>query len=641
MKSDESWKWLKALAEDPTKQIVFHNGKHDIKFLGFDGIKFDPRRTHCTLILSKLVNSLLPAHDLRSLAIRFAGRDPGDKDEIEEWLTKAKRALGNKNLTFKDVPTDIVSRRCMWDSESTLLLFMLFHKKVRESCPALYANERQLMFECIDIENTGVMIDITRVEQLRAKSLEGIRQLESKLNDLVCPMTIVKYKNRRKNGVKFKEPYDLVLDTFNPNSAVQMEAAFIKAGIPLQFKTKPKKNKKGEMRGGGRWAFDEFAMIQYVSGPLQSVIRRSGEEGWLFDKFYYEVLRTIRKEKLNRTELLPPFVLKLRELQKMVSTYYDNLILGAVDIEEEPSGRKIGRIHCKFNQSEAKTGRFSSSEPNLQNMPRLLGPRECFIPRRGRVNWHFDYSQVEMKLFGHFANDPKMAAAIKDDIHRHTAAVINKIPKDQVTSEQRKRAKKINFGPLYGSGPDTLAETMTRDGFPTQGWQARKWLIDYHAEFPSVKRTNGDFKTQLIRNGYVSNPFGRRYYLRSSEAYKCLNYECQGTSADLMKRAMVDICVWLRENGFKSRLLMTVHDELVIEMPRSEQKVVVPAVIALMEEHGMFRIPIEVDAEVVTRRWSEKVSPEDVGIDWEACRRSSKLLHTVKKTKWSSRGIPA
>ena len=639
-KTRAALKWLKSLTERKDKEFVFHNGKFDIKMLGFDGIEFPRERTHCTLILSKLVNSLLPSHDLRSLAIRFAGADPFDKDTIEQWVAEEKRRTRRTDITFKDAPRELVSSRNLWDAQQTTKLFALFKRQVDATCPELYRTEQRLMFECIDIENYGVMVDLTKVKQLRAKSIEGITKLQANLNRLVCPLTIVKQKTRRRKGVKYKEAIEIKLDSFNANSPIEMEAAFNAAGIELRFKTKPKKNRQGEMRGGGRWSFDEYAMIQYVSPPLQSVIRRSGEEGWLFGKFYHEVKKAIRENKLSEFEMLPPFILKLRELQKMVSTYYDNLIADAVDVQIEPNGREVGIIHCKFNQAEAKTGRFSSSEPNLQNMPRLLGPRQCFVPRRGRVNWHFDYSQVEMKFFGHFAKDPKMAQAIKDDIHRHTASVINKIPKDQVTSEQRKRAKKVNFGPLYGSGADTLAEALTKDGFPTQGYEARKWLIAYHAEFPSVRRTTNGFKADLSRKGYVENPFGRRYHIPVKFAYKALNYMCQGTSADLMKRAMVDICHWLRENGLKSRLILTVHDELVIEMPRSEQRIVVSAVIRLMEELRRFYLPIEVDAEVVTKRWSEKVEPKDVGIDWDEAvklARSGKPIHGVQVTPWSQR----
>lgn len=638
LKTPENLKWVQSLANDPTKHIVTHNGKYDVKMFGFDGVTFPHRaNVHCTLIMSKLVNAMLPAHDLKSLSVRFCGANPRDKDEVVDWIRENRRYY-NYKLTFKDAPIEMVKRRNMWDAENTLKLFMIFGRQIERSCPELYMTEQQLMHQCIKIENHGVPIDLTRVKKLRSKSLGSIAKLQKALDELVCPLTIIKKKKRRRKGEQFIEEIPTQLDTFNPNSPIEMEAAFRSAGIELIYKTKPKKKKDGNLTGGGRWSFDEYSMIQYVSKPLQKIIRQSGEQGWLFDRFFWAVNRAVKKHKLDRTELIPPFILKIRELKKMVSTYYDNLIAGAVDVVTEPNGREVGIIHCSFNQAEAKTGRFSSSEPNLQNMPRLLGPRECFIVRRGRWHFHWDYSQVEMKLFGHFAKDPKMAKAIRDDIHRHTASVINKCAKSAVTSEQRKRAKKVNFGPLYGSGAETLAEAMTKDGFPTEKHEAQQWLIAYHKEFPSVRRTTNGFKAQLSQQGYIANPFGRRYHIPVKFAYKALNYMCQGTSADLMKRAMVDLCIFIEENNLKSRMVLTVHDELVLEVPRTEIDIIGPAALRLMEELEAFFIPIEVDLEVVTKRWSEKHEPEEVGVSFnkhKATARNPKYRALV--TPWSQR----
>jgi DNA polymerase I-like protein with 3'-5' exonuclease and polymerase domains len=638
-----SIEWLNRQVSNTSNEFVGHNMKTEIKFLGVEGVKFPRARTHCTLIQSKLVNSLLPNHDLRSLAIRFADRDPGDKDEIIEWLKANRRRFmleHGRAPNFSDAPIEIVQRRNLWDVESTIYLYEIFRSRIRETCEALYRTEQQLMFDCVDMEDRGVPIDLTRVKQLRERSLIGVAKLKDQLNKVVGKLTIMKNKTKRVKGEKVKVQIPLEIESFNPGSPVQMEAAFNKVGIELKHRTKPKKDKSGQVRGGGRWSFDEYAMIQYVSPPLQSVIRESGEKGWLFPQFYREVKKAVRVNKLSTSELLPPFVLKFRELSKMVSTYYDNMLQMATDVEVEPSGREVGIIHCSFNQAEAKTGRFSSSEPNLQNMPRLLGPRECFIPRKGRVHWHFDYSQVEMRLFAHFAQDPKMVKAILNDIHRHTASKINRCRPEDVTDEQRKRAKKVNFGPLYGSGADTLAETMTRDGFPTTADQTRSWLSVYHDEFPSVRRTTNNLKVELSRNGYIRNPFGRRYHIPVRFAYKGLNYDCQGTSADLMKRALVDIAYMLRKGGYKSRVILTVHDELVIEMVRSEQRVLVPTIIRLMENHTDFFMPIIVDAEVVIKRWSQKVDPKEVGIDLDEAiklARSNRLVEGTKTIQWSKR----
>lgn len=263
------------------------------------------------------------------------------------------------------------------------------------------------------------------------------------------------------------------------------------------------------------------------------------------------------------------------------------------------------------------TGRFSASEPNLQNMPRLMGPRECFVTRRGYVHLHFDYSQVEMKFFVHFARDPDMAEALKGDIHRHTGAKIYGVPAESLSDERRKRSKAVNFGVIYGSGYGTIAETLTKKGLPTTPEVAAEFLRRYHREFPSVKRATNSFKTALIRRGFIENPFGRRYHIPSQYGYRALNYMCQGTSADLMKRAMVECAAALRLGGFKTQLIMTVHDELVFEAPKSEVRKVVPIIHEIMNEPDMFFVPITVDLEVVTNRWSEKHDPKDLGITFK------------------------
>jgi len=357
---------------------------------------------------------------------------------------------------------------------------------------------------------------------------------------------------------------------------------------------------------GGNWAFDEYAMIRYVSRPLVDVIRESGEDGWPASKFYKEVHRAVQKNELHKRELLPPLIMVYNRLRKMISTYYDAIINGCIDIEISPSGREYGILHCKFNQSEAMTGRFSSSKPNFQNMPRILGPRECFVPRKGHMNWHLDYDQVEMKLFVHFARDKNMAKAIEKDIHLYAASKMYQVCQSVITKEQRKRAKGFNFGIIYGSGAATMAETMTKKGLPTSVTEATILVSNYHRAFPSVKKCTNKLKKEIMKAGYVENPFGRRYHIPLKAAYKALNYMCQGTSADIIKEAMVKLWKWLRANGFKSKIIKTIHDEVVIQCPRSEEKIVIPQALTMMEDHDNYFIPITCSAEVNKKRWSTK-----------------------------------
>jgi len=618
LKDRKTLRWMEEVLNDPTKKIIFQNAKHDLKMLSFEGIDVLSLKAeiHCTLIMSKVLDSVGKIHNLRYLARRYLHRDTSRKEEVEDWIKKVTRSFKKEHgrkPNFKDAPMGLVKKRCYWDSKATLDLYKVMYPEVMSICPALYKTERRLVTVCIDMENTGVLIDITRAKELKAKALKALDSIGKELNNLVCPLTVEYKKKGKVVGQEVEE--------FNPGSNHHLVAAFLKLGIPLKYKTKPKKKKdrrRGGKTGGGNWCFDEYAMVRYVSKPLASIIYTSSKENWGVIRFYKKVQTIIRKHKLHKRELLPPLVLKYRQLSKLVTTYYDHLINDCVDRYITPTGREIGVLHCNFNQSEASTGRFSSSKPNLQNMPRLLGPRECFITRKGRNNWHGDYGQVEMRFYTHFGQDKKMASRLSSDLHRQTASdIYSKTPED-ITKEERERAASINFGIIYGIGAETLAETLSRKGSPTTETQSRKFIKKYHTIYPCVRKTSKRLAAQLERVGYVTNPFGRRYYLPSNLGYKVLNYMCQGTSADQIKKAMVDIWYWLRANNLKSKLLMTIHDEIALEVPPSEEEIVIPKITEYMEDLHNYYVPIPVGWEVVTKRWSNKEDPEKLGFHFAA-----------------------
>lgn len=611
--------WIRRLFADPTKKVVGHWFKFDLEHFHAAGIDvFEAKcEFHCTGILAKMWNCLLDSYELKDLVKQFFGRESRDKTDVKDWLKSNQRKFQKeqgRKPTFRDAPREMVKRRNLWDAYSTLYLFKYLYPRVMSVCAELYDTERNLQLVVVDMQSHGVEIDLTRTRLLRAQANLAMAKIKSELNDLILPLMTIKKKKRRKQGVEWTEELLIPVEDFNPGSPIHKELAFRKLGIPLLYRTKPKKIKKGPKRGqlsgGGRWCFDEYAMIRYVSPPLAYVLKESGEEGWSSEHFWAEVHRVVDEHRLNERELVPPLILKYNELQKMVSTYYDHFLKYCVNRRIEPNGREIGVLHCHFNQSEAMTGRFSSSDPNLQNQPRLLGPRECFVPRRGRRNWHFDYEQVEMRFFCHFARDRDMADAIEGDIHLYVATQIYGLPPDQITKEQRKRAKAINFGILYGAGGKKIAETLTRRGLHTTPMEGTMLVAKYHRRFPSIKKLMNELKTQLSRKGFILNPFGRRYHIDGEESYKCINYICQGTPADLMKRAMVKIWRWLRENNLMSKIIVQVHDELVLEMPRNEEELVVNKVIELMQDLENYFVPMTVGCEIAPRRWSEKIGPK-------------------------------
>ncbi len=295
---------------------------------------------------------------------------------------------------------------------------------------------------------------------------------------------------------------------------------------------------------------------------------------------------------------LPAMILQHRELQKLKSTY--------VDVLPTRVNASTGRIHTSYNQVGAQTGRLSSSDPNLQNIP-IRSPRgeairRGFVPRKG---WRFivaDYSQIELRLMAHLSGDPAFVEAFRSggDIHRQTAAIIFGVDLDDVTSEMRARAKTINFGTIYGQGPFALSNQLgiTQD-------EAKAFITDYFTRFAGVRDFLDACVERARADGYVETIFGRRRYIpeiheknfnmRSFAERTAQNTPLQGSAADLIKRAMIDIHTALQEDGLASRLLLQVHDELVVEAPEGEVARVSELVKTKMEGAATLSVPLVVE----------------------------------------------
>ena len=295
---------------------------------------------------------------------------------------------------------------------------------------------------------------------------------------------------------------------------------------------------------------------------------------------------------------LPRLILEYRELQKLKSTYVDTL--------PATVNRHTGRIHTSYNQTGAATGRLSSSDPNLQNIPirtpRGEAIRRGFVPRAG---WQFlvaDYSQIELRLMAHLSGDPGFIEAFHQggDIHRQTAALIFGVAAEQVTPEMRARAKTINFATIYGQGPFALSRQL---GISQE--DAKAFIARYFERFAGV-RAFLDRQVQLAREqGYVETLFKRRRYIpeikdrnfnmRAYGERNAQNSPLQGSAADLIKLAMIHIHIALRERGLRSRMLLQVHDELVFEVPPDELETMTRLVREQMEQVVELRVPLVVD----------------------------------------------
>ncbi|RCK81685.1 MAG: DNA polymerase I [Candidatus Ozemobacter sibiricus] len=295
-------------------------------------------------------------------------------------------------------------------------------------------------------------------------------------------------------------------------------------------------------------------------------------------------------------------LLSYREIAKLKTTYAD-----ALEALVDP---RTGLIHTSFHQTVTATGRLSSTNPNLQNIPikSELGRRvrRAFVPpRAGDVFLSLDYSQIELRLLAHLSEDPDLIAAFQRqlDVHAITAAKLFKVPVDEVTPEQRKVGKTVNFGIIYGISAHGLAA-----GLGVSRAEAKAYIDGFFATFPSVQayfaRTQADAKAK----GYVSTIFGRirrlrqldssNFQARSFEERVARNTPLQGSAADLVKKAMLDVDRYLKREGKRTRLILQIHDELVFTAPRDEVAAVAPHLKALMETVIPLRIPLVCDMAV-------------------------------------------
>lgn len=306
---------------------------------------------------------------------------------------------------------------------------------------------------------------------------------------------------------------------------------------------------------------------------------------------------------------LPKIILQNRSLAKLKSTYTDKL--------PEMISPKDGRVHTTYAQAVAITGRLASNNPNLQNIPIRTAEgrrvRRAFTAPQGSVIVSADYSQIELRIMAHLSGDKTLIAAFQngEDVHRRTAAEVFGTAPENVSSEQRRYAKTINFGLIYGMGQYGLAKSLGIDNL-----SAKNFIDRYFARYPGVAEYMQRTKEQAAAQGYVETLFGRRLYLpdirnkntnaRAGAERAAINAPMQGTASDLIKRAMIDVSRWLVSDDLKSKLIMQVHDELVLEVIETELDFVkekLPQIMAKVDG-GLLDVPLV--AEVgVGENWEE------------------------------------
>ena len=318
-------------------------------------------------------------------------------------------------------------------------------------------------------------------------------------------------------------------------------------------------------------------------------------------------------EKLRAVHPIVDEILSYRELAKLKSTY--------IDVLPRLTDKKTGRVHTTFNQAVTSTGRLSSNNPNLQNIPILSETgrelRKAFIASPGFTLVCFDYSQIELRVAAHMADDKKMIAAFRQglDIHRMTAAEIYNVALEDVTPELRRAAKTLNFGVLYGMGASALAENagMSRD-------EAGRFIEEYFHDFSGIREYIEKTKQLAREQGFVESLFGRRRYIpeinspnfriRAEAERMAVNMPIQATATgDIIKMAMIAGAAWIKKEKLEDdvRLLLQVHDELVFEMREQVVGTVAPKIKKIMEDVAHLSVPIIVDMKAGPN-WGEQKS---------------------------------
>lgn len=432
--------------------------------------------------------------------------------------------------------------------------------------------ENASRYACEDADFTWQLHHILRPRIAAEPGLERIYQLEIRCSEVLTTI--------ERNGVKV-DPHVLAMQSHElGQQMIELERkAYELAGQPFNLNSP---RQLGEI------------LFQHMQLP---VIRKTPSGAPSTDE-----------EVLSRLALdypLPALILEYRALAKLKSTYTDKL--------PRMINPATGRIHTRYAQAAVVTGRLASSDPNLQNIPVRTAEgrrvRTAFVATDGRIV-SADYSQIELRVMAHMSDDENLKGAFRDnlDIHRATAAEVFGVALEDVTSEQRRAAKAINFGLIYGMGEFGLASNLgiTRDA-------AKAYIDRYFTRYPGVARYMETIRAQAADQGYVETVFGRRIWLpdlrgakgprRAAAERAAINAPVQGTAADLIKMAMVAVDDWLIAEGLQARLIMQVHDELVLDVPADEVELVAASLPGLMCSVAELSVPL--------------VAEVGLGLNWE------------------------
>jgi len=525
---------LKPLLEDPHKPKLGQHAKYDINVLANCAIGGDP--ANGINVQGVAFDSMLESYVLNATATRH------NMDALAlKYLDHTTIAFediagkGAKQLTFDQIPLEQAGPYAAEDADITLRLHQALWPQL-QALPGL----AKVLAE-IEMPLVPVLARIERQGALVDARLLGEHSVE--LGERLVELE--------------REAFAIAGEEFNLGSPKQLGVIlYEKLGLPVLSKTA-----KGQ------------------ASTAEAVLAELAEQD--FD--------------------LPKVLMQYRSLSKLKSTYTDRL--------PEQINPRTGRIHTSYHQAVTATGRLSSSDPNLQNIPIRTAEgrriRQAFIAPSGYKLVAADYSQIELRIMAHLAQDEGLLYAFRHnlDVHKATAAEVFGVELEQVSTDQRRSAKAINFGLIYGMSAFGLAKQIGCDRK-----QAQAYIDRYFARYPGVLAYMERTREQASQQGYIETLFGRRLYLpeinsknqglRKGAERTAINAPMQGTAADIIKRAMVKVDNWLTSSGVDAKVILQVHDELVLEVEESQLQNVRATVCQLMSEAAELSVPLLVEAGV-------------------------------------------
>lgn len=565
---EREWGRAKEILASPVDKVGW-NIKFDLSVATKEGMQLGGK-FHDAMLMCYMNDEYERDLRLKGVGHRHFGREPQEEQFVKAYLAALKRK-GKVDVNYSDIPKEKMDSYIEEDLDLTLMAAWKFGHVREESSPQrrVYAIESELIPNVVKMEQRGIAIDRAYCKKMAGEMGPRIAALEKKLHDMA--------------GVKF-----------NPNSRIQLDAVLRAQGLDTGVASEPDEDGERIMKTG----------LNYMAKLADH-----------------------------------PFVLSLLEwrgLRKLNGTYFEPLY--------ERSNNDGNTVHPSFwpfgqEKGGIKTGRFSCSEPNLQNIPAGLRShstavgsgnelakdggmvRRAVVPRPGYVFVLGDYAQIEFIIFACHAGDPRIMDSLRKGVDFHLATAHMMFGADCMdgkTPQEAKRlrfvAKELNFSLMYGMGVDKMA---LRTGWTIQ--KAREMKAQYFNKLPAARDFLLRSQADLIRDRFVQDQFGRRYHVPQEKCYKAANALCQGPAALVMKRGINR--VFDRVKGLDAHPVLTIHDELFIEVRKSQVYDAVHALIEGMEDTETFEIPIRVDAALAETSWADKKKWKEVEDKWKPKRK--------------------